>query len=257
MKKMLFAVHQLILRFFRVFTVTLTGGTECIVCGGFSHIMPLCKKCRGTVFDVSGVLEEKRCSVCGKTLVSEKDICMECRGERVFKNTNRVIPLYIYNLWNKELLFLWKISGIRSLSPFFAEKLAFVLGKTGCNYVIPVPPRKGKIRKKGWDQIEELCSFLEFRYGFVVLRLLERNSESPEQKKLGRESRLENIGKSYSMIEGKKLQKELKKTGGVIPESCFLIDDILTTGSTAESCACVLKEGGVKTVNVMALFTAS
>lgn len=110
--------------------------------------------------------------------------------------------------------------------------------------IVPVPPRKGKIRKNGWDQIEELCSFLEKRYGLKVFRLLERNT-SGQQKKLSRQQRLESIKTAYSLKPG------IFK----LPQSVCLIDDVCTTGSTLESCAEILKKAGVQKVNAVTLFT--
>ncbi|MCQ2573184.1 MAG: hypothetical protein MJ182_04745 [Treponema sp.] len=251
-----FQINEFIKFILRLFFTSSTGGTECVVCGGTSFVMPICKVCRSEIFYVKNIRSSKRCSVCGKPLISEDEQCMECRNNSIYQNTNQVFPMFEYRLWNKELLFLWKIQGVRSLTSFFAEKIHDVLFQLDEKYIVPVPPRKGKIARKGWDQIEDICGFLEKRYGFCVLRILKRNC-GPEQKKLGRESRIENIGKSFSLEDEKKLKKELKKTGGIFPESCCLIDDILTTGSTAESCASVLKKGGIKKVDVLALFTAS
>ena len=257
MVSLFFRMFQKILYFLRTVTVCLCGGTECAVCGGFSHIMPVCSVCASTVYSVENILAKRRCSVCGKPLVSEEEKCMECRDGGVYLHTDTVTPLFEYRLWNKEILFIWKILGVRSLSPFFAEKMAYVLRHCSAECIVPVPPRKGKIAQKGWDQIEELCQFFEHIYGFTVLRILERNSGTVEQKKLGRQGRLETIGKSFVLVPENKMKKQLKKNGGRLPDQVWLIDDILTTGSTAESCAKVLKEGGIKKVNVMALFTAA
>lgn len=256
MFSLLFEIREFFLLAARFVSQTFSGGNECIVCGGFSYIMPLCRDCRTSVFDVKKTLSQKRCSICGKVLVSEDGKCMECRSKPVFRQADEVFPLFGYRLWNKELLFVWKMMGVRSLSSFFAGKIMEGLNYIEEKVIVPVPPRKGKIARKGWDQIEDLCGFLEMRYGFTVLRILERKSGT-EQKKLDRHQRIETIGKSFVLIPEKKLKKQLKKNGGIMPEACVLIDDILTTGSTAESCAEVLKEGGVKKVKVMSLFTAS
>lgn len=256
MISLLFQFREFLLYIARFISSTLSGEEECLVCGGFSNIMPLCRECGTSVFDVKKTLSEKRCSICGKVLVSEEGKCMECRTKPVFNQADGVFPLFGYRLWNKEMLFVWKMMGVRSLSPFFAGKIKEGLEYIEEKVIVPVPPRKGKIARKGWDQIEDLCGFLEMRYGFTVLRILERKSGT-EQKKLDRNQRIETIGKSFVLVPEKKLKKQLRKNGGVMPEVCVLIDDILTTGSTAESCAEVLKEGGVKKVKVVSLFTAS
>lgn len=195
-------------------------------------------------FSVDRIMEKERCQCCGRELVSMKEKCMKCREEPVMKNTDSVTPLFSYRLWNRELMFRWKMQGERNFSALFAGLLAKVLRKYGASVIVPVPPRKGKIRRDGWDQIEELCVFLERRFGFRVLRILERNT-SGQQKKLSRAQRLESIKTAYS----------LKPFSGKLPESVCLIDDVCTTGSTLESCAILLKGAGIKKVDAVTLFT--
>ena len=151
-------------------------------------------------------------------------------------------------------MFRWKMKEEREFSPLFAKLLCEVLRECGERILVPVPPRKGKILKKGWDQIEEVCSFLEKRYGFRVLRILERNTVG-QQKKLSRLQRLESIKNAYSLCKAPLLERALKPFEGRLPESLCLIDDVCTTGSTLESCASLLKEAGVQKVSAFTLFT--
>ncbi len=238
----------------RELLTVLAGGGECAVCGGRCGAVPVCRTCAKTYF-TPDLFTAERCSVCGKKLVSEHGMCMQCRSERLLKHTDSVFPLYSYRLWNSVLLFRWKIGGERSLSPFFADRLAAALAVLPQGFaVVPVPPRPGKIRKKGWDQIDELCTFLELRRKYCVCRILERSTVK-EQKALDRTGRLETIGRSYSLKTGGKLKRGLKSAGGLVPETVCLIDDVVTTGATIEGCATVLKAAGVKKVYAVALFT--
>ena len=77
---------------------------------------------------------------------------------------------------------MWKSQEIRSLSLLFAKSLNIALKKLEVKYIVPVPPRKGKIQEKGWDQIDELCNLLEYLYGFKILRLLERSTKNWAEK---------------------------------------------------------------------------
>ena len=205
-------------------------------------------------FSVDVIFQSPRCECCGKEQISSKGLCLKCRENPVLKSTDRVFPLLSYRLWNKELMFRWKIQGERVLSPVFARMMFKALKKLDEKILVPVPPRRGKIRKNGWDQIEELCHFLEIRNGFTVLRILERRSRK-QHKKLNRSERLETIKSSYAICSKAVLSKELKKTGGELPEEVCLIDDVCTTGATIESCAEILKKEGVKAVNAVTLFT--
>lgn len=229
----------------------LKGGEHCVICGRKTILVPLCKKCQNEHFKIEP--ETKRCSCCGKTLISTKDTCLECRTNPVFSSSDYALPLYSYRLWNKELLFLWKIGNVRTLSYFFAGKISKALNKMGVKVIVPVPPRKGKIAKNGWDQIDELCYLLKVFYGFSVLKLLERNSEK-QQKKLNREERIDTIGAAYRLKNSEGIKKALKSIGGNLPEEVCIIDDVCTTGSTLECCSKLIKMYGIKRVGVMSLF---
>ena len=246
MKQFVFEAWQFVLYGMRLLVSVLAGGNSCVVCGRNTALLPVCGECNSRFFSVPVGLEwEHRCSVCGKELLSLQGKCMKCRSESVLVHTDRVFPLFSYRLWNKTLLFTWKIQGERALSPFFAEKAFVLLRDLGVSVVVPVPPRKGKIRKKGWDQINELARFLKWRYGFNIHEILERCSVQ-EQKKLTREQRLEHIKNAYRLSNSFR---------GEIPEEVCLLDDVCTTGSTLESCSAVLKAAGVKKVYAVTLFT--
>lgn len=253
-KKLFFELKQLFITAFRLLYSFIDGGNECAVCSGFTFFSPVCSDCMKKFFSVENLMKAKRCACCGKELLSLKDICLNCRTNPVLKSTDTVLPMFSYRLWNKELMFRWKMQEERVFSPVFAKLLSEVLKICGEKVIVPVPPRKGKVRKKGWDQIEELCEFLEKRYGFIVLRILERNSKE-QQKKLGRTERLETIKSSYSLKNADEIQRTLKRFGGFYPCRVCIIDDVCTTGATLESCAEILKKEGIKTVNAVTLFT--
>lgn len=251
MNKFFYKIKFLFVTLLRLFYSFLKGGENCVVCGKSVYLIPVCEDCKKSVFTFD--LSVERCKCCGKVLISEKDVCMECRVTPVFAATDFMLPLYSYRMWNKELMFLWKIKNIRSLSYFFASRVAFALRVKGVRFVVPVPPRKGKISKNGWDQIDELCSLLECFFGFDVLKILERNTEK-QQKKLDRAARLITIESAYSMVSEQKLKSALKRVNGVLPDSVCIVDDVCTTGSTLECCAKLLKKYGVKRVGAISIF---
>jgi len=81
-----------------------------------------------------------------------------------------------------------------------------------------------------------------------VLHLLRRNA-TVQQKKLGRAERLESAEKSYS-LSAKLASMNREK----LPECVILIDDVMTTGITVETCAAELKKAGIKKVMVLTVF---
>lgn len=231
-----------------------SGGRECAVCGKRCGALSLCRNCKKRITqELTPYPAQKRCAVCGKVLLSEKDVCMDCRRDkRVLHNTCKVLPLAPYRLWNRELLNIWKGEGERALSAFFAERIAAAVRIQGDAVIVPVPPRKRKVHDRGWDQIEDLCRYL--KKDFTVLHLLCRTT-SVEQKSLSGTQRIQTIKSgAYKAKSGKELQKALRKTGGTVPSRVCLIDDVMTTGSTIESCAKELSLLGVKEVDVVTLF---
>lgn len=252
----------------------IAGGRECAVCGASCTAVQLCPQCRQRMEnDVSSSLPSAlptrlRCSVCGKILVSEKNICMRCReyDTRVLRSTALVLPIFPYRLWMRNLLVLWKDEGERALSPFFAQQMVKAIRSLGHTVIVPVPPRYGKIRKKGWDQIADLCKYvnqycmqpsgIETPPQFKVLNLLYRTNNI-EQKSLSAVARLAMIDSgTYCMKKGKALMRALRLTDGIMPERVCLVDDVLTTGATVESCAAALRGAGVKEVDAVTLFVA-
>lgn len=253
MRKILFIIKQFIKFILRLIFGYVSGGEKCVICNSKTLIYPVCAHCKNKYFSVKEIQTVERCKYCGKELLSTKNECFQCREKPVIEHVDSMFPLFSYRLWNKELMFMWKSLEIRVLSNFFGSILKEVLKLCDGKVIVPVPPRPGKIQKKGWDQIDELCNLLEFFYGFKVLRILERHTEG-QQKKLDRENRLKAIGSSYYAVSDSVLKKQLKVVGNHLPEEVILLDDVCTTGATLESCGIILKEMGVKRITGITLF---
>lgn len=253
MKKIIFYFKYYTITFLRYFFIFVNGGEKCVVCGKHTDFFPVCRKCLKEKFSLNEVLNVKRCIKCGRELISSENDCLQCRENSILQHTNQVVPLFSYRLWNKELMFLWKQEGIRTLSNLFAYLIARCMDSMKVKIIVPVPPRPGKIREKGWDQIDELTEILKFKYGFKVLKILERKSVV-QQKKLNREMRLKTIENAYMLCSEDKRKKILKNYGGQMPEEVCILDDVTTTGATLECCAKILKDGGVQKVKAITLF---
>jgi len=185
------------------------------------------------------VRDGERCGSCGLPLISEEGLCMRCRGkERAF---DRAFPLFPYSGQVRELLGAYKKRGRRSIALPLAKIAAREISlRWKDSVIVPVPPRPGKIARKGWDQVEEIVRALE-RRGFPVERPLARIAAAA-QKRLGRELRSANARASYYLRSGIKL-----------PEKVLIFDDVITTGATVDACARALKNGGARFVDVLAI----
>ncbi|AEF81941.1 ComF family protein [Leadbettera azotonutricia] len=233
----------------------------CAVCGSMlldkeDAWYGLCGDCRRS-FKIE---KTERCSLCGRPLISEQGTCLACRelaAAETLPAYDKLISLYPYSGGDfagnsgsyLKLLGSYKFGKRLSLGRFFADKVYEALAMLSISEsenpeLVPVPPRPGKLRKTGWDQIEYLARFLKKREGeagsLKVERCLKR-LPSETQKKLDRETRKSNL-KGRIVVKGK------------VPKTAVLFDDVITTGSTMDACAAALKESGTEKVYGICLF---
>jgi len=205
----------------------------------------LCDDCRGRIEqELAETQALESCEYCGKPLISEQGQCLCCRRTED-RSFDGAIVLFPYSGKYRKLLGAYKFDKHISLGNFFLEIIRKTLEKKGLpveTVIVPVPPRPGKIRNAGWDQVEYLARLLEKNNGrvFSVSRCLKR-LRSRSQKELGRENRQTNL-------RGRIIPKKQ------IPKIAIVIDDVITTGSTLDACAAALKEGGARTVYGLCLF---
>lgn len=207
---------------------------ECDLCGRENtHKSNICPHCRKKLV----LIEEPVCSICGIPLISEKNTCLRCRSKQF--SFDRNISLFEYRSVGKELLYLYKFEKCYNISYWFAEIINKKLDMITGNFVIvPSPPGIGKKKRKGWDQVELISSILRDIYKRPVYQILVKKRGSA-QKKLNLEERKKNMAGRISIKPN-----SYKK----IPGRIILLDDIFTTGATANECARALKDGGTNEV---------
>lgn len=214
----------------------------CALCGtslyGSASAAPLCPACLSSLVPP----RVERCRACGKPLISEEGLCMRCRSSSWAFDA--ALPLFAYSGLAEALVGAYKFGGRLSLAPFIAGLMEEALAERWPGWpLVPVPPRRDKLRRRGWDQVDTIVRRLEAR-GFRAERLLERRP-SREQKRLGLEERFANARSAYGLVP--------RARGGGVPSRLVLIDDVFTTGATADACARALKCGGALEVAVLAI----
>jgi len=199
--------------------------------------------CQDCVLSINSVQTDNgKCILCGKPLISEVETCLSCRNTQ--HSYDRLWVLFPYTGKFRKLITAYKFGKKLSLADFFAEKITEVIKNEPLLenvIIVPVPPRPGKIKEAGWDQVDYLVRRLEKYFPDASISRLLKRGKSKVQKQLNRSDRLENL-KGRITINGN------------APNTVIVIDDVITTGSTLEVCSDVLKEGGARKVYGICLF---
>ena len=112
--------------------------------------------------------------------------------------------------------------------------------------LVPVPLFHTRRREREFNQAWELCRELSKTSGIPTLNALKRVRATTPQARLSRHQRIENIRGAFR-VRGSIVQR-----GQLRGKTTLLVDDVLTTGSTASECARVLRrEAGVEKVVVI------
>lgn len=216
----------------------------CPICGEILRVKGVyaCPECREKVRFVT----EPRCKKCGKSIVQEtKEYCEDCAGSR--RSFVQGIVLAGYTAQVRSALAAVKYGNLRQHLDFFCSELVALRGNEIRSWqaqaLIPVPLHRSKRRQRGFNQAEEIGKRLSAGLGIPMdTRVLYRRKKTTPQKELNDRQRVANLIEAFGVYEDR-----------VQYERVILVDDIYTTGSTAEACSRVLLASGVVEVYVVCL----
>ena len=117
---------------------------------------------------------------------------------------------------------------------------------------IPIPLAAGKRRQRGFNQAEEIARHLaSCRSAATRIQLdggsLVRKRETASQTGLTRHQRRANVRGAFAVRHSEKIKGR----------SVLLVDDVMTTGATANECARVLRSAGAAQVYVATVARAT
>jgi ComF family protein len=116
---------------------------------------------------------------------------------------------------------------------------------------VPIPLSSVKLRKRGYNQAEILAKELSKKFNFPVQDLLERAKETKTQVGLSNLQRKLNVKDVFKIINHlPSVQAQALQAGKSIikNQNIFLVDDVVTTGSTLLEVAKILKRAGAQLV---------
>ena len=200
------------------------------------------------------------CLCCGDTMESSRvhGICDKC-AEKInwldhdpFRASledfafDHVLSCCVYGFYPRKIMHDLKLHGkpyiARSIGPLMAEKALMEGGEYTA--LVPVPCTKSKKKKRGYNQAELLAKYAAKELCLPVWTdVLIKKIETPSMRlSTGEERR--NLMQGVFAVD----QNTCAKLRGA---DILLVDDVLTTGSTADACALTLKAAGAKTVSVL------
>jgi len=129
------------------------------------------------------------------------------------------------------------------IASFFNQGIQHIPDISDNYCMITVPMHWSRYTIRGFDHMHEIVKSLQKKYHLPYQKLL-KAKYSRRQSQLDKKNRIKNRSHIYSLRSDKPL-----------PENILIIDDVISTGSTLNACAEVLKKHGAK--RVIALVLAS
>ncbi len=221
----------------------------CLGCGRHladTRLPRFCDTCHGSL----ETIRPPRCDICGLPFTSGADhTCGQCLTTPPAFSRARAALVYSPPITDliAELKFRNSLTGLSSLACLVTGSTGFA-ELTEPDLILPVPLHPDRLRQRGFNQ-----SLLIARACFprhkdrIGTAILVRNRPTPAQTRLNRKERQQNISGAFFT----------KQPHKVTNRKILLIDDVLTTGSTAHECARTLRSAGAQQVEVLTIARAT
>ena len=212
----------------------------CLLCGGRPEPgRDLCTGCAASL-----PRNRNPCAACAYPLGIQTPVgalCGPCQ-RRPPSFSGALVP-YLYaqsvTFLVAELKFRQRLSAGRILGDLLADAAAQAARP---RILVPVPLHPHRLAERGFNQAGELALRVGRRLSIPVLAGgLQRLRHTPAQRALGRKGRLRN------------LQQAFRWRGDGDLGHVAVIDDVITTGATAEAVARVLRAGGAGRIDIWAV----
>lgn len=206
---------------------------SCLLCGA-DAATAICPACAADL----PRLPDTRCPLCAiPTTHGER--CGRCLQQP--PHFDAALALYAYEFPVSPLLQAFKYAGQLAPGNWLGEKLAEACRgwRNEVDTVLALPLHPARLRERGFNQAQELARPVAQQLGLALATgLCERHRATRHQTDLPPKERRGNVRHAFSCRE--------KLSGRRV----LLIDDVMTTGSTLDECARILKQHGAASVRV-------
>ncbi|NWK56146.1 ComF family protein [Verrucomicrobiaceae bacterium N1E253] len=213
---------------------------------GLSHGRHLCSGCAHAL----PVIEPPFCQQCGEMYDGQIDgpfTCPNCHKQDYHFSFARASLQSEGSA--RELIHAFKYQRQVHLAPDLAKLAQRALEDARfSNYpdsgiIVPVPLFWRRQQKRGFNQSEQIAIHLAKQTGIPTLNALKRTRNTATQTRFSRTKRLQNLKGAFSPRS--RYLKELSN------RRIILLDDVFTTGSTANECARTLSKHGASDIAIL------
>ena len=230
--------------------LSLVYADACALChadGGGGLDQVLCDRCAAALPRLDG----PRCAVCGEWFLGVTPgpfRCLNC-ADRTFAFEFATAP-YRARAGVLELIHQFKYQRQLWLAPLLGRLLAEGIAGPQADprladedwVLVPVPLHARRLREREFNQAWELASVAGRLAGLPLVNALRRVRHTSVQASLARQNRLENLRHAFQL---RRSWSGLRRTTSpVLGKAVLLVDDVFTTGATADACARVLLRDG-------------
>lgn len=205
---------------------------SCLLCGVDSGKSLLCPACAADL----PALPAARCPQCAEP-TTHGERCGACLKDA--PHFAATVALWRYDFPADRLVHALKYGHQLAVAKWFGEQLAKRIDADRHDLLIPLPLHPSRLRERGFNQSAEIARNIGKRLGLPVDRSsLIRNRATPPQAELPLAKRQGNVRGAFecrSDLGGRRI---------------LLVDDVMTSGSTANECARVLALHGAAEVTV-------
>lgn len=185
---------------------------------------------------------------CEKNKEKIYGFCEDCFSKIIFINEKFKNRIHIgrYEGPLKEAIIKYKYNGRKYYAKNFAALIDEKIKKENIEFdiIIPVPLHWRKEFLRGFNQSALLGNYLARNLNKKMFQnILIKSKNTKSQTELSERDRKENVKNTF----------KIKNSNIIKDKTILLIDDVYTTGATAEECKKLLLENGVKKVIVITI----